>query len=222
MGIMFDTRPWKEQSPFFWKFVLREALHGKASLGMFSDKSVEAFLGRIKSDKMREGWLQCRRDYAVYLRQDGKVFILFPDAHPFQKTDQFEFSTIIDPVAYGKEVSVGPWRVLATIVNDNNHSQSVLLSQKAIPSWEQFMEGCVEYYVEVPLLEDNRTPRPLVFVPSYDKQSRPEAWKRTDLKLQTTLPLLGNDSEAIFQLLANDKEEYITATIKVVLRVCRD
>ncbi|KAI2512656.1 DUF924-containing protein [Fragilaria crotonensis] len=43
LGIAFYTQPWKEQGLFFWKFVLREALH-KSSLGMFSDKSVEAFL----------------------------------------------------------------------------------------------------------------------------------------------------------------------------------
>ena len=43
MGITFETTPWKNQPSFFWKFVLREALHS-VGLGMFSDKSVMAFL----------------------------------------------------------------------------------------------------------------------------------------------------------------------------------
>jgi hypothetical protein len=89
MGISFATQPWKNQGLFFWKFVLREALHG-VGLGMFRDKSVISFLERIQVDKPREGWLQCRRDYAVFLRRDGQVFVLYPDTFPFQKEDQFQ------------------------------------------------------------------------------------------------------------------------------------
>lgn len=89
MGITFDTAAWRNQGLFFWKFVLRETLHN-ASLGMFSDKSVGSFLNRIQADKLKAGWLQCRKDYAVYLRGDGKVFVLFPDSFPFRKTEQFD------------------------------------------------------------------------------------------------------------------------------------
>ena len=80
MGITFETAPFVAQARglFFWKFVLREVLHS-AGLGMFSDKSVVSFLERIMpihtfKKTIREGWLQCRRDYAVYLQGDG-VFL---------------------------------------------------------------------------------------------------------------------------------------------------
>ena len=89
MGITFATQPWKEQGLFFWKFVLREALHS-AGLGMFSDKSVVAFLERVQVDTIKSGWLQCRRDYAVYLEVDGRVFVFFPESFPFQKSEQYD------------------------------------------------------------------------------------------------------------------------------------
>jgi hypothetical protein len=90
MGITFATQPWKEQGLFFWKFVLRQALHS-AGLGMFSDKSVIAFLERVQAGNIRAGWLQCRRDYAVYLEEaDGRVFVFFPKSFPFQKSHQYD------------------------------------------------------------------------------------------------------------------------------------
>lgn len=89
MGITFATQPWKDQGLFFWKFVLREALHS-AGLGMFSDKSVVAFLERVQADKIKSGWLQCRRDYAVYLEVNGRVFVFSPKSFPFQKSEQYD------------------------------------------------------------------------------------------------------------------------------------
>lgn len=88
MGIVFETAPWKNQAVFFWKFVLREALHS-ASFGMFSDKSVLSFLERVQAPKLRSGWLQCRRDYAVYLQEDGQVYVLYPSSFPFAKNDMY-------------------------------------------------------------------------------------------------------------------------------------
>ena len=90
MGITFATKPWKEQGLFFWKFVLRKALHS-AGLGMFSEKSVIAFLERVQADKVKAGWLQCRRDYAVYLQEEeGRVFVFFPESFPFRKSEQYD------------------------------------------------------------------------------------------------------------------------------------
>lgn len=213
MGIMFQTDPWKEQRLFFWKFVLRQLLHS-ASLGMFSDKSVESFLERIQSKKLREGWLQCRRDYAVYLRADGKVFVLFPDSFPVSKAEKL--NGFLTNVPYGKKLSFGPWSISATIIDDHNVDKSTLLVQKAIPSWENFMDGSIEYYIEVPI-EETGNPRELVFVSKYDKQSRPLAWKQTDLKLQATLPLLGNDKDGLSKL-ANTSKSKIVRVLLVVYR----
>ena len=96
MGISFETAPFVAQATglFFWKFVLREVLHS-AGLGMFSDKSVISFLERIRpvhtyKKSIREGWLQCRRDYAVFLQADGRVFIFYPDSFPWRKSEGYK------------------------------------------------------------------------------------------------------------------------------------
>jgi hypothetical protein len=150
LGIAFHTQPWKDQGLFFWKFVLREALH-KSSLGMFSDKSVEDFLERVvQSATLKEGWLQCRRDYAVFLRKDGRVFILSPDSFPFQKAQQFHI--VGQSVPYGEAVNLGPWSITATVLRDEcMDDKSSLLEKKAIASWESFMSGKIRYVLEVPI-----------------------------------------------------------------------
>lgn len=68
--------------------MLRAALHS-AQLGMFSDKSVLSFLERVQANRIREGWLQCRPDYAVYLQKDGKVFVFYPKSFPFHKKNMY-------------------------------------------------------------------------------------------------------------------------------------
>jgi hypothetical protein len=88
MGIIFDTAPWRDQAFFFWKFVLRQSLHS-AKLGMFSDKCVVSFLERVKAHKIREGWLECRKDYGVYLQGDGKVFVFYPSSFPWNKKKMY-------------------------------------------------------------------------------------------------------------------------------------
>lgn len=89
MGIVFGTEQWKDQGFFFWKFVLREALHS-AKLGMFTDKSVVSFLDRVKANVVKEGWLQCRKDYGVYLQKDGKVFAFRPSSFPWNNKVAFD------------------------------------------------------------------------------------------------------------------------------------
>jgi len=199
MGIVFETDPWKDQALFFWKVVLREALHS-ASFGMFSDKSVVAFLERVQAKNVREGWLQCRRDYAVYLQSDGRVFVLYPSTFPSNKKDMFDVEGQV--VAYGEERCVGPWTVKAEIV-DEHADCSLGLEDRALSSISQLMNGVIEYMVEVPTWEVNGdfVSRPLVFC-HFTKASRPAAWKNKGsdenlyLKVQETLPLLGNDEVA--------------------------
>lgn len=202
MGISFDTRSWKEQAVFFWKIALREALHS-ASLGMFSDKSVLAFLERVQAKEIREGWLQCRRDYAVYLQGDGRVFVLYPSSFPFNKNEMYDVEGQV--VEYNDERRVGPWIVKAEIVGETKEDrESCILAERALPSMNHFMNGVVEYIVEVPTWDVNGTdvPRPLVFC-RFSKASRPAAWKNEGRdenlyrKVQETLPLLGNDKIAL-------------------------
>eukprot|EP00521_Asterionellopsis_glacialis_P011151 CAMPEP_0195290034 /NCGR_PEP_ID=MMETSP0707-20130614/6062_1 /TAXON_ID=33640 /ORGANISM="Asterionellopsis glacialis, Strain CCMP134" /LENGTH=347 /DNA_ID=CAMNT_0040350101 /DNA_START=105 /DNA_END=1148 /DNA_ORIENTATION=+ len=214
MGISFDTAGWKHQGLFFWKFVLREALHN-AGLGMFSDKSVMSFLERIQATNIREGWLQCRRDYAVYLGLHGRVYVFYPESFPFRKADQFTCAGQV--VAFGEDhaVRIGPWKIMSEVMDSsqipNEDTAQSLLGEKAIGSMDTFMDGHVQYYMKVPMSgheeeeEKSESPssslshdyRPLVFVSEYTKSSRPVAWRKLDLRIQTILPLLGNDLEAV-------------------------
>lgn len=89
MGIIFHTTPFKEQGPYFWKNVLRNVLHS-AGRGMFGDKTITSFLERVLADTVKQGWLQCRKDYAVYLNDDGRVFILHPESFPWNKRDYYD------------------------------------------------------------------------------------------------------------------------------------
>jgi len=204
MGIIFDTHMWKDQPPFFWKVVLREALHS-VGLGMFSDKSVTAFLERV-TKKPKAAWLQCRKDYGVYLQDDGRVFVLYPSSFPWSKKDAYRLDG--QALHFGTKRTVGPWVVRTevvpkTVTQDSSQSKDTLLAKKAVRSMEDFMDGTVEYYVEAPIYRKNNNsapqgflPKPLVFR-TFSKTDRPKAWKNCDLRIQSTLPVLGIDESSI-------------------------
>eukprot|EP00934_Nitzschia_sp_Nitz4_P006346 Nitzschia sp. Nitz4//scaffold37_size175936//105580//108219//NITZ4_002052-RA/size175936-snap-gene-0.245-mRNA-1//1//CDS//3329549806//6336//frame0 len=214
MGISFETTPWKNQSVVCWKFMLREALHS-AKFGMFSDKSVISFLERVQSPKPRAGWLQCRRDYAVYLNHEGRVFVMYATSFPFQKQLMYNFEgqgkvgdiiSLTNPkVAHINkgEVAIGPWVVKAEFAAETPDRTIVeCLAQKALPTMEDLMTGKIEYYLVTPAdAEDPDNVRPLVFG-RFTKPARPVAWKNNEqnrnmlLKVEETLPLLGNDEVA--------------------------
>ena len=203
MGISFDTEEWLEQGLYFWKYVLREALHS-AQLGMFTDKAVKSFVERVKAENIHEGWIQARKDYGVYLREDGRIYVLQPSSFPFRKSDLYNVNG--QQLFYGHENSttVGPWRITALMLgklNDILGDEEIeeRLSRKAVGSMDLFMEGKIDYYVEVPTWQSNDgtfEARPLVFT-NFTKANRPKAWKSTDVRLQETLPLLGNDDMAL-------------------------
>jgi hypothetical protein len=117
-------------------------------------------------------------------------------------------------VQYGEAVKIGPWGVTARTVADD--AEDEMLKRRAIESWEAFMGGDITYYLTVPV--DESVARPLVFVSGFAKQSRPIAWKSTDMKIQSTLPLLGNDKESV-QLLAHGA---MTTVVQVRLQVNRN
>ena len=107
-------------------------------------------------------------------------------------------------VAYDEDRRVGTWNVRAEIVSERADCPDTFrLAQKALPSMDDFMDGGIEYYLETPTWHENGilVPRPLVFC-RFTKGSRPDAWKNNErnrnlyLKVQETLPLLGNDEIA--------------------------
>lgn len=198
MGISFETTQWKDLGLFFWKFVLRQVLHS-IGRGMFSDKSTETFVERIRQKKLKEGWLQCRKDYAVYLQRNGRVLILQPNSFPFHKRDKYKKKT--EPVLYGPEntVRIGPWQVSAEILSDVTETESTKLIQtKALKDMDDLMKGSITYYIAAPVNDGESLPNPLVhFEEGFSKPSRPAAWKGFELKVESTLPLLGIDQSKL-------------------------
>ena len=120
---------------------------------------------------------------------------------------------------FGNRLKVGPWVVWAQY-DPLIESPKEALSQKAIKSWESLMSGKIEYYLSVPSfdysLEGNNDDCPesfLVVMDSFSKDTRPLAWKHTDLKIQSTLPLLGHNMKKV-----NDStEKYVLAKVTLQL-----
>ena len=191
MGISFETAPFKQYGNYFWKIALRDILHS-ASRGMFSDKCVTSFLERVQANKLKPGWLQMRKDYATYLREDGVCFVLDPESFPFHENGQYDTSEV--PLEVGLDVRVGPWTIRTDVlVGTETDKWSELEKLKAVESMEAFMGGYVQYYFKVPLPEPSSSPQ-LTFPGRFTKIGRPKAWKNGDLKIESTLPLVGADA----------------------------
>mmetsp|Transcript_15077 Transcript_15077/g.28365 ORF Transcript_15077/g.28365 Transcript_15077/m.28365 type:complete len:590 (-) Transcript_15077:100-1869(-) len=206
MGIIFSTEEFLNQGEYFWKIVLRDLLHS-AGLGMFSDKSTDSFLKRIMPKNITSGWLQCRKDYAVYLMKDRKVVVLYPESFPWNKANYFKSGIV---VPYGETVTVGPWQLSVKITPN-------IKSKPVFDTWEEFMSGELQYCINIPQ-EDEQSPKPLETVDNFTKLNRPASWKMKDLKIQTTLPLLGHSKE----VLARWNEHTATMTATVYMKLLTD
>ncbi len=105
---------------------------------------------------------------------------------------------------------MGPWVVRAEILSEDTGSPDALLNEKAVLSMEKFMDGEVEYFVSAPAIGEENSgtcaTRPLVFR-SFSKADRPKAWKGCDLRIQSTIPVLGIDPSIPKDAEGSDKSE---------------
>ena len=79
------------------------------------------------------------------------------------------------------------------------------------------MQGCFSYYLSCPQSipnQGNNKENILSMEQEFTRESRPEAWKGVDLKIQSTLPLVGN-SQASLDTLAIDSSFKKTHIVKV-------
>lgn len=222
MGFSFETSRWKDFSLFFWKIVLRKTMHS-SGLGMFSDKSVDNFLDRVRAKSVREGWLQCRRDYAVYLQVDGRVFVFYPNSFPFGNGKNGSgYDNAVEFLGYrlDQSIKVGPWTVKSEVIEVSDDVAEKLLNTKVFKNAEQLMSGDIQYHLNVPVKIGANEPRPLVRVAGFTKFNRPAAWKGVDLKVETTLPLLGVDQSVVSDADMSghqDKDKYALVRVNLVL-----
>lgn len=118
--------------------------------------------------------------------------IKYPQSFPWRKSDRFQLEGK-GPVQWGKQESVGPWVVKTELVANSAETDVNLLEQKAVESVESVMTGQIHYYLEV-LETENGEQSPLVFIENFTKETRPPCWKNTDLRIESTLPVLGFDT----------------------------
>jgi hypothetical protein len=133
-------------------------------------------------------------------------------------------------VKFDTDRRVGPWIARAEVVDEAfNCSKKNYLAQKAMRNMDHLMDGNIEYFIESPSWERDGffEPRPLVFY-QFKKSFRPIAWKSSDLKVQSILPLLGNDDTANGAMknpmvhMKNGKEqENPSRLVKVVIKLDR-
>ncbi len=154
----------------------------------------------------------------------SSIHLKYPQYFPRRKNDQFQlkeggtFSLALDKshvmnnflkqflfaciekivIPYGSEELVGPWRVKSELLSKEegpiNHS--TLQKKRAVQDFESLMKGQICYFLEVLESRDGKQPS-LVFVEKFTKKTRPPCWKNVDLKIESTLPLLGIDTTFI-------------------------
>ncbi len=185
MGLSLQLMPGK--SVEVWKLVLKQLLHSHG-LGMWTDKSVLSFHQRVftgcgTTSTNKLGWLQCRKDYGVYVEPTTlQMYILYPSSFPWNTKQQYTYNNNDEKLEYDTVYQVGPWNI--KLQRDENNKDN-LLEKKAITSMNHFMMGTIIYYL--PPSNAGYT-----FVSSYTKATRPSAWKHIDLRIQQTLPLVGS------------------------------
>lgn len=117
----------------------------------------------------------------------------------------------IEGVEYDSQEIVGPWTIKCELL-PKSEGNTNLLKQKAIQNFESFMTGQIHYYLEVLETEDEERP-PLVFIESFTKATRPPCWKNADLRIESTLPLLGIDTAFVHDNPASCHGRYVKISI---------
>ena len=93
-------------------------------------------------------------------------------------------------IRYGETANVGPWQISWHISTQSEEMKP------AFATWEEFMSGQLSYSIKIPQHHDEDL-LPLTVVDNFTKTSRPQSWKGLDLKVQSTLPLLGHCDKAL-------------------------
>ncbi len=123
------------------------------------------------------------------------------------------FPTRTEVVQFGKKKNVGPWTIQTEIVSSSEENS--LLKIKAIEAIEDLMSGNIQYYVKV-LETDTNHIQPLTLIEKFTKDTRPISWKNVDLKVESTLPILGNDVGTT-KILADSSKSSKTRLARVTL-----
>ena len=106
--------------------------------------------------------------------------------------------------------TVGPWEISVKITPDDK-------MKPVFNTWDEFMLDNIQYCINVPS-HSGQDLLPLKILETFKKQSWPPLWKGMDLKLQSTLPLLGHGKEALADW--DERTPTTLATVYLKLRKC--
>jgi len=125
--------------------------------------------------------------------------------------------TIAVPI--NSALRVGPWTIQTEKINNiSKKDADALLEKKAILNMEYFMKGSFFYYIKCPKkLPSDETEDILTIISEYSRGSRPLAWRGVDLKIQSTLPLVGN-SKASLDALNKDSSFRNAQIVKIIFQ----
>lgn len=124
------------------------------------------------------------------------------------------------PIGETNALQVGPWQISTErITNISEDDVDKLLEKKAIRDMDHFMEGHFHYYLKCPqtIPPPNESEDLLKVVSEFSRGSRPLSWRGVDLRIQSTLPLVGN-SQASLDALALDSSFSNTQIVKVAFK----
>jgi len=120
-------------------------------------------------------------------------------------------------VHVGTKKIVGPWLVSVEAVS-LSEDKDTLLRQKALEDIDQLMTGDIHYYLET-TVENNGQLHPLqIITDTFSKQTRPFCFKGCDLKVEKTLPIVGNDP-SVTRILSDPARLNETQLVKVTLKL---
>jgi hypothetical protein len=115
----------------------------------------------------------------------------------------------LSAIGYGETTTVGPWEISCEITPNKEEMKPVF------ETWEEFLSGNLTYSIKVPKHHDEDL-LPLMVIDRFTKISRPPSWKGLDLKVQSTLPLLGHCEKALAGW--DETTPTITATVSLKLQ----
>jgi hypothetical protein len=94
-------------------------------------------------------------------------------------------------IEIGKEQRIGPWTVSTEVAQTvDEYEMDVLLARKAYLDIPDIMNGTILYYLKIPSISCTSSIFLEFATSPLSKSNRPLAWKNTDEKIQTTLPLV--------------------------------
>jgi hypothetical protein len=79
---------------------------------------------------------------------------------------------------------------------------------------DDLMSGEIIYYIQC-FENEKGEMNPFIMIEKFSKETRPYCWKNCDLRVESTLPLLGNDMKNVPERIDSNKGCLAKVTVKL-------